>query len=180
MLLLLATNCGLFPQYLGVAGGSAEEEDPPGAGAPPLALPWHSLLPVDLHVILGARAHGDMGLLQEEGFEAHLHVFVAGHLQREMLLWAWFCTASFFPGLGGEGRGSSLPPACPPARLQGSEMRQEGAGRKTFPTRQQHTHCGVLKKTGQFSHITDWTARISCRPVSVSSSARHSLSPQLL
>lgn len=118
LLLLLATNCDLFPQYLGAAGSSVEEEDPPGAGAPPLALPRHSLLPVDLHVILGAGAHRDVGLLQEEGFEAHLHIFVAGHLQREMLLWACLYTASLFPGLGG--REGFFPPTCPPARLQPS------------------------------------------------------------
>ena len=80
----------------------------------PLALPQHSLLPVDLHVVLGAGAHRDVGLLQEEGFEAHLHIFVVRHLQREMLLWAWLCTASLFPELGGM-RGD-FPPTCPPTR----------------------------------------------------------------
>ena len=137
LLLLLATNCGLSPQYLGAAGSSAEEEDSAGAAAPPLALPRHSLLPVDLHVVFGAGAHGDAGLLQEEGFEAHLHVFVVGHLRREMLLWAWLCAASLFPELGGNG-------GVLPTRPQGSEDTAGGIWKEDLPDSPAAAHTGVF------------------------------------
>lgn len=38
------------------------------------------LLPVDLHIVLGAGAHWYVGVHQIEEFEAHLHVPVVGHL----------------------------------------------------------------------------------------------------
>lgn len=100
LLLLATTNWGLSPQNLGegpaVGRGHAlglgyplpQYQHRPRSPNPLLAppTPQHSLLSVDLHVVLGAGAQGHVGLQQVEEFEEHLHVSVVGHLKREMLL----------------------------------------------------------------------------------------------
>lgn len=106
LLLLLTTNWDLSPQYL---EGKSEAEGDSEAGKQTTGGAWDqpsqypgcgctprgSLLPVDLHIVLGAGAHWYVGVHQIEEFEAHLHVPVVGHLDREMLwgLWLlWYLT----------------------------------------------------------------------------------------
>ena len=94
----------------------------------PLPVPRHSPLAVDLHIVLGAGAQGDVGLQQVEGFESHLHIFVAGHLRREMLLDLWpACLSSQPGGVRGRGRvGQQLPSS--PHQSAGSKSK-DVAGR---------------------------------------------------
>lgn len=99
LLLLLTTSWDLSPQNL--EGKSEAEGDSAGnqtTGVPGTSPPdtqdvgctlRGSLLPVDLHIVLGAGAHWYIGVHQIEEFEAHLHIPVVGHLDREMLWGFW-------------------------------------------------------------------------------------------
>lgn len=73
----------LATRQLGVPGTSLPNIQDGGC------TPRGSLLPVDLHIVLGAGAHWYVGVHQIEEFEAHLHIPVVGHLDREMLWGCW-------------------------------------------------------------------------------------------
>lgn len=70
-------------------GPHARDQARTGTGPPP----GRSLLPVDLHVVLGAAAQGHTGLQQVEDFEDDFHIFVVGHLWTDMQP----VSAPFFP-----------------------------------------------------------------------------------
>ena len=110
----------------------------PAVGQPPHPAgpsPRRSLLPVDLHVVLGARAQGHSGLQQVEDFEEHLDIPVVGHLQGETPL----ISAASFPVSQtqghqrqlwgrGSGRGARLPCHSSPAHMGNTPNRAAAVG----------------------------------------------------